>query len=40
MIVAAQQNNLHVLYSYCNSFFMPDVTESSGGLNSTHSLTG
>jgi len=25
LIVAAQQNNLPVLYSYCNSFFMSDV---------------
>jgi len=23
--VAARQNNLHVLYSYCNSFFIRDV---------------
>jgi len=28
LIVASQQNNLPVLYSYCNSVFIHNVTEN------------
>jgi len=30
LFVAAQQNNLPVLYSYCNSFFIRDVPGEFG----------
>jgi len=33
LIVAAQQNNLPVLYSYCNSFFIRDVHDELGLIN-------
>ena len=33
MIVAAQQYNLPVLYSYCNSFFIRDVHGEFGLIN-------
>jgi len=35
LIVAAQQNNLPVLYSYCNSFFICDV-RGEFGLRNVH----
>jgi len=31
--VAAEQNNLPVIYSYCNSFFMRDVRGEFGLIN-------
>jgi len=33
LIVAIQQNNLAVLYSYCNSFFIRDVRGDFGLIN-------
>ena len=33
LIVAAQQNNLPVLYSYCNSLFIRDVHGEFGLIN-------
>jgi len=33
LIVAAQQNNFPVLYSYCNSYFIRDVHGEFGLIN-------
>ena len=33
LIVAAQRNNLHVLHSYCISFFICDVRREFGLIN-------
>ena len=33
LIAAAQQNNLPILYSYCNSFFVRDVHREFGLIN-------
>jgi len=39
LIVAAQQNNLSVLYPYYNSFFVPDVCGELGKCASFRHIT-